>query len=58
MRIRGIGGDESNQLAPGQWVNVWQVSELGLEFYDTCQVKDLGDLATEEFVLVPVEVQL
>lgn len=57
MRIRGIGGDESSQLAPGQWVNVWQVSALGLEFYDTCQVKDLGDLATDEYVLEPVEVE-
>ena len=55
MRIRGIGGDESSQLAQGQWVNVWQVSELGLEFYDTCQVKDLGELATEDYVLELVE---
>lgn len=57
MRIRGIGGDESSRLALGQWVNVWQVSLVGLEFYDTCQVKDLGDLATDEYVLEPVEVQ-
>ena len=57
MRIRGIGGDESSRLAPGQWVNVWQVSVLGLEFYDTCQVSKLGDLATEDYVLEPVEVE-
>ena len=57
MMIRGVWGNESSQLAPGQWVNVWQVSELGLEFYDTCQVKDLGELATDEYVLEPVEVE-
>ncbi|QQE64177.1 hypothetical protein GFS31_08560 [Leptolyngbya sp. BL0902] len=57
MRIRGIGGDESSQLAPEEWVNVWQVSDLGLEFYDTCQVKHLGDLTTEDYFLEPVEVE-
>ncbi len=57
MRIRGIGGDESSQLVPGQWVNVWQVSILGPEFYCTCQVKDLGDLATDEYVLEPTEAE-
>jgi hypothetical protein len=57
MNIRGIGGDEFSRLAPEAWVNVWQVSLVGLEFYDTCQVKDLSDLATEDYVLEPVEVQ-
>ena len=57
MRIRGIGGNESSRLAPEEWVNVWQVSLVGLEFYDTCQVSELGDLATEEYVLEPVEVE-
>ncbi|MGB7314536.1 MAG: hypothetical protein WA939_16525 [Nodosilinea sp.] len=57
MRIRGIRGNKSSQLTPGQWVNVWQASLLGLEFYDTCQVKDLGELATEEFVLELVEAE-
>jgi hypothetical protein len=32
MKIRGVWGDEAGQLAPGQWVNVWQVSIMGLEF--------------------------
>jgi len=57
MKIRGIGGDESSQLAPGQWVNVWQMSVTGPEFYCTCLVSELGDLATEEYVLEPIEVQ-
>ena len=57
MRIQGIRGDESSCLPASQWVNVWQASELGLEFYDTCQVKDLGELATEDYVLELVEAE-
>ncbi|MGG6240787.1 hypothetical protein ACQ4N7_19370 [Nodosilinea sp. AN01ver1] len=57
MNIRGIWGDESGQLAQDQWVIVWQVNLVGLEFYCTCQVKDLGDLEPEECVLEMMEVQ-
>jgi hypothetical protein len=57
MKIRGVWGDESSQLVPGQWVNVWQVSIIGLEFYCSCQVGALGELATEDYVLEPVEVE-
>jgi hypothetical protein len=57
MRIRGVGGDESGQLAPEQWVNVWQMSIIGLEFYCSCQVSELGELATEDYVLETVEAE-
>jgi hypothetical protein len=57
VKIQGIWGNESSCLDASQWVNVWQASELGLEFYDTCQVKDLGALATEDYVLELVETE-
>jgi hypothetical protein len=40
MQIQGVWGDQSDQLAPEQWVNVWENSLSGLEFYNTCQVAE------------------
>jgi hypothetical protein len=55
MQIQGFWGDQAGQLAPEQWVNVWENSILGLEFYCTCQVAELGELATEDYLLEPIE---
>jgi hypothetical protein len=57
MRIQGIWGDQAGQLAPEQWVNVWENTIIGLGFYCTCQVAELGDLATEDYVLELVETE-
>jgi hypothetical protein len=57
MRIQGIWGDQACQLHPEQWVNVWENTIIGLAFYCTCQVKGLGELATEDYVLELVEIE-
>jgi hypothetical protein len=44
MRIKGILATEVHKLSPEQWVNVYELSLMGAEFYDCCQVKDLVDL--------------
>ena len=55
MQIQGVWGDQADQLAPEQWVNVWENTTTGLEFYCTCQVAELGELATEDYALEPIE---
>jgi hypothetical protein len=36
---------EAHKLPPEQWVNIYEITLTGdTEFYDYCQVKDLGNL--------------
>ena len=54
MQIKGFGSDQADQLAPEQWVNDWENTITGLEFHCTCQVAELGELATEDYALEPI----
>lgn len=42
--IKLIPATEASRLPPEQWVNIYEISLIGAEFYDCCQVKDLVDL--------------
>ncbi len=41
MRIIGILATEAYKLSPEQWVNIYELSLIGAEFYDCCQVAEL-----------------
>lgn len=51
MRIKGILATEAHKLSPEQWVNIYELSLIGPEFYDCCQVKDLDLDEPSEYVL-------
>jgi len=55
MRIKGILATEAHNLSPEQWVNVYELSLIGAEFYDCCQVKDLDLDEPSEYGLELIE---
>ena len=55
MRIKGIFATEAYKLSPEQWVNVYELSLTGAEFYDCCQVKDLDLDEPSEYGLELIE---
>lgn len=55
MRIKGILATEAHKLSPEQWVNIYELSLIGAEFYDCCQVKDLDLGEPSEYGLELIE---
>lgn len=50
-----ISATKANKLHSKQWVNIYELSLIGAEFYDCCQVKDLDLDEPSEYSLELIE---
>ena len=50
-----IPATEAIKLSPEQWVNIYEFTLIGAEFYDCCQVKDLDLDEPSEYGLELIE---
>lgn len=53
--IKLIFATEASKLSPEQWVNIYEFTLIGTEFYDCCQVKDLDLDEPSEYALELIE---
>lgn len=46
---------EAHKLPPKQWVNIYEISLIGTQFYDCCQIADLDLDDPSEYGLELIE---